>query len=75
MKFKRLEEWEEDCVHTWLEFTQAVRSGMFIDYDGYGALATEENGVVVKSTTHISPSELKRFKKPRWVTHVIWYNK
>lgn len=56
---------------SWDDFVSHVRGGTLIDYDGVGELATE-TGV---SHTCIVPSEVEGYKKPRWATHVVWYNK
>lgn len=45
--------------------------GGFIDYDGYGNLATETNC----SDIEIYPSIRKTMNIPKWATHVVWYNK
>lgn len=66
---------DHDCGHliTRAAFEESVRTGMFIDYDGFGeyATATEVSDVVVK------PSRLgeRGFVWPPWATHVLWYNR
>lgn len=62
---------ESLCLMTWDEFAQAVQAGGFIDYDGFGELATEDK----VSNVVIYPSIVKDFKRPAWATHVSWYNK
>ncbi len=53
------------------EFRNCCKSGLFIDYDGFGYLATKDS----ESNIEIRPSNLKKLKIPKWTTHVMWYNK
>lgn len=53
------------------EFKDAVNCGAFIDYDGFGELATREK----TSKIHIRPSDVDDFKFPGWCTHVLWFNR
>jgi len=53
------------------EWIECVQCGGFIDYDGYGELATETQ----TSNITISPSEMKRYNFPEWATHIMWYNR
>lgn len=48
------------------DFTEYVRDGCFIEYDGdgYYATATEESQINVWNEP-----------PPDWATHVTWYNK
>lgn len=65
---------DEDDDHMTMEtFLANVRCGAFIDYDGFGELATATE---VSSIT-VSPSEAKPldWKPPEWATHVVWYNR
>jgi hypothetical protein len=48
-----------------------VESGLFIDDDGWGCLATSYE----VSNINIYPSQVKYFKFPEWATHIEWYNK
>jgi hypothetical protein len=52
----------------WLDY---VENGFFIDYDGHGYLATDNQ----VSNIPIIPSEAKAFKFPDWCTHICWYNR
>jgi hypothetical protein len=52
------------------EWKDAVRSGSFIDYDGFGDLATK-TGV---SNCRIRPSQ-SYVVLPKWATHILWYNR
>lgn len=59
---------------TWEHFAEAVEDGSFIDYDGYGDLATADQC----SDITVSPSKLAKgsnWKKPAWASHVVWYNR
>jgi hypothetical protein len=53
------------------DWLSCVRSGGFIDYDGYGHLATATN----KSENVVRPSDVKLYTMPEWATHVVWYNR
>jgi hypothetical protein len=53
------------------EWKDCVKCGGFIDYDGYGELATETQ----TSNMMISPSEMKNYNFPEWATHIMWYNR
>jgi hypothetical protein len=55
------------------EWLQSVKDGMFIDYDGYGCWATEND--VSDTIVHPSDITLKGIVPPVWATHVEWYNK
>ena len=56
-------------VDEWLE---NVKSGLFIDYDGFGDLAAAAG----QSSCQICPSDVdKGAKIPAWATHVVWYNR
>ena len=56
-------------------FIESCRSHVFIDYDGYGNLATEDKC----SSVYVSPSNLvvlaDRNELPEWATHIVWYNR
>lgn len=56
---------------TWEQFVESVRAGNFIDYDGFGELATETE----VSRAVVKPSTVDRIRRPKWATHVVWYNK
>jgi len=55
------------------EFLGYVRDHDFIDYDGFGRLATDTG----ESRSEILPSDITVIKRtpPSWATHVVWYNK
>lgn len=58
----------DDHLMTFDEFTEDVRSGFLIDYDGHGYYATATG----KSRAVIRPSS----PRPRpGLTHVVWHNK
>jgi hypothetical protein len=61
----------DDDLFTWEKFAQSARDGYFIDYDGFGELATATQ----KSEIAISPSEVDAVVRPAWATHVVWYNR
>lgn len=56
------------------EFDSFVQAELFIDYDGYGYLATEEGYVQLLK---VLPSEWYYFKMyaPEELTHVLWFNR
>jgi hypothetical protein len=55
-------------------FDQNVKSGMFIDYDGYGYLATEKGYLRL---VRVYPSEWVQLNHvaPEEFTHVLWFNR
>jgi len=63
------------------DFLACCRDTAFIDYDGFGNLATTGQ----ESTMEIKPSMYYRKKDgkiirtshkiPNWATHVVWYNR
>lgn len=63
---------EYEAHMTLEEFTNSVRCGVFIDYDGHGELATAEE----VSDVVIMPSTARQVIAAHpWATHVVWYNK
>jgi hypothetical protein len=63
----------DDDNYTREEWLGAVDSAGFIDYDGFGYLATATE----TSNITIYPSDITCFKVklPDWATHIIWYNR
>jgi len=54
------------------EFIEDVKSGTFIDYDGFGEMATENE----TSGVSIKPSQIhKGYNFPEWCTHILWFNR
>ena len=64
-------EFELECLMPLQEFIDCVECGAFIDYDGFGELATATHC----SEIEIYPSEVKVTQWPEWCTHIAWYNK
>lgn len=62
---------ESDYHITLEEFIENCRNHWFIDYDGFGKLATATE----VSNINISPSEYKSKVIDPMFTHVVWYNK
>jgi hypothetical protein len=62
---------DDDCVMTIKKWMECCDAGGFIDYDGFGELATRKG----HSDIAISPSQRKTMKIPKWATHVVWYNR
>ena len=58
---------------TWEDFESTCKGGAFIDTDGSGYMAIEH----AESTIPIRPSQIVREAncRPKWATHVMWYNK
>lgn len=52
-------------------FIKDVKAGYYIDYDGYGYLATEFQ----MSDKIIRPSHITRKKLKTEFTHVVWFNR
>lgn len=61
-------------IKDWIE---CVKSGGFIDYDGYGELAVKTDNGYNVSNVVIYPSFLDdpEYEIPSQFTHVFWYNK
>ena len=61
------------------DFKKSVAQGSFIDYDGYGYLATSKfpsPDVDIKyCKVAIHPSQVKDFVFPEWCTHICWFNR
>jgi len=54
------------------DFKEAVDCNAFIDYDGFGEMATETQ----TSRLHIKPSQVyKGYNFPDWCTHILWFNR
>ena len=55
------------------EFEAMVKSGGFVDYDGYGYFCSTE----MESDIKVSPSTYRFLKPcvPKVLTHVIWFNR
>jgi len=54
------------------EFIEYCDIGGFIDYDGFGHLATADK----ESTVDIIPSEVRKtITLNPWATHVLWFNR
>ena len=53
------------------KFRDMVKGNWFIDYDGYGNLATETE----VSDIIVQPSKFAGMELPEWATHVLWYNR
>jgi len=61
----------EDDVYTVAEFIQAVESGAFIDYDGYGHPVRDgmsDTSIVICPSTAAEDI-------PSDATHVVWFNR
>lgn len=61
----------DDDLYLIESFQDAVKLGCFIDYDGFGLLATKDK----VSDIEIYPSQVSSFQYPSWATHVVWFNK
>lgn len=72
----KLEPLDDIGRHMTMEnFLECVKTGAFIDYDGYGVLATatHQGG---ETKQKIRPSDIKKGKNPDpYWTHVMWYNR
>lgn len=56
---------------TLAEFADCVKSTLFIDYDGFGELATATE----VSDITVQPSKFSSMSIPLWATHVLWHNR
>ena len=67
------DDFTRECLMTWDEYVKGVQCNAFIDYDGWGELATEHE---VSDVSILPSTTPKSGKAPYpWVTHVVWYNK
>lgn len=73
VEMRQRDEDDNDVIYPWESFRGACKRGTFVDDDGYGefATATMTSGVSVTPSQAADP----KFKKPKWATHVVWYNK
>lgn len=53
------------------KFISYVKSGCFIDYDGYGNYATKSQ----MSNISVYPSEIERGEVNKNFTHIVWFNR
>ena len=54
------------------DFVQCCEAKGFIDYDGYGRLATEKK----ESSIEIRPSNCRKALTANpWATHIMWFNR
>jgi len=61
---------DEDDVYTIEEFKECVKSGTFIDYDGYG-YPVKDN--LADEDIMIKPSSIEEI--PDDATHIVWFNR
>jgi hypothetical protein len=61
---------DEDDVYTVEEFKACVKSGAFIDYDGFGHPVKDN---LADEGIYIKPSKLAEI--PADATHIVWYNR
>lgn len=62
---------DDDDIYTMEDFIEHCKSGLFIDYDGFGVYATENS----KTKIIVRPSEILSNKYDKTFTHVVWYNR
>lgn len=60
----------EDDVYTIKEFKELCKTGMFIDYDGYGHPVKNN---MADPSIYIKPSKLNEI--PSDASHIVWFNK
>jgi len=64
----------EHCDHMPLQhWLDRVKAGGFIDYDGFGSLATATG----RSAVDIHPTDVTILEVtiPAWATHIVWFNR
>jgi uncharacterized membrane protein YvbJ len=62
---------KEDDVMTIKEFINAVKSGLFTDYDGYGRYIKDDK----KTNIEILPSDVKYQKIRKDFNTMVWFNR
>jgi uncharacterized protein YigE (DUF2233 family) len=71
MPYKLMDKVDDDDVMTIKEFISAVKSGLFIDYDGYGRYVKDGK----KTNIVILPSDVKYQAIRRDFNRMVWFNK
>jgi hypothetical protein len=61
---------KEDDVYTVEEFLNCVKTGLFIDYDGFGYPVKDK---LADKSIMIKPSKV--FQIPDDATHIVWFNR
>jgi len=61
-------------VMTVAEFLAAVKSGSFVDYDGFGYWANDQQ-MDDEHKVYPSNAKSKSDQAPNWATKVVWFNK
>lgn len=56
---------------SWEKFVGSVQAGAFVDDDGFAELATATH----VSMRGVGPGSVFTINRPKWATHVVWYNK
>ena len=70
-----IKDWERKCIMTVEQFTDDVKRGCLIDYDGFAHPSYLD---MVDQSITIRPSDVKKGKlKDLCIapTHVVWYNR
>jgi hypothetical protein len=62
---------KDDCVMSLKEFINQVKSGMFIDYDGWGRYVKDGK----KTNIQILPSDIKYNAIRKGFDTIVWFNK
>lgn len=62
---------KDDCVMSIKEFVSQVKSGMFIDYDGWGRYIKDGK----KTNIQILPSDIKYNAIRKGFDTIVWFNK
>jgi hypothetical protein len=62
---------KDDCVMSLKEFIHQVKSGMFIDYDGWGRYVKDGK----KTNIQILPSDIKYNAIRKGFDTIVWFNK
>lgn len=60
------------------QWLHQVKSGGFIDYDGFGHLACRRgDGKLIVGKQTIKPSDVTKYRInfPEWASLVVWYNR
>ena len=63
---------KNDCVMTLAEFIANVKSGCFIDYDGWGYYVTDDNK---RTNLMVYPSDVKYNAIRKEFNKIIWLNR
>lgn len=70
-KFDEISEY--DCHLIIDDFVNSVKCGAYTDDDGFGYYATADK--VSNIVVNLGDIEYNEDERPKWATHIVWYNR